>query len=141
MEIVASAGTSTDAKVYFAVAFLVVNFTFEVTLSVLLNGESRGELPVKHSDHRPERGERRRICSSNSPLPPAGSASVYLLLRRGGPLPPTTSVIKPAYTRPPLTHSAFKTCGASLCAMLCRAAVQKPLDGAVCTKLMNFPTI
>ena len=44
MEIVAG---TTDAKV-FAVAFLVVNFA-EVTLSILLNGELLGELPLDHS--------------------------------------------------------------------------------------------
>ena len=45
--VAAAAGTSTDAKV-FAVAFLVVNFA-EVTLSILLNGELLGELPLDHS--------------------------------------------------------------------------------------------
>ena len=55
------AGT-TDAKV-FAVAFLVVNFA-EVTLSILLNGELLGELPLLNHTLRSsgsERGERRRI--------------------------------------------------------------------------------
>ena len=89
------AGT-TDAKV-FAVAFLVVNFA-EVTLSILLDGELLGELPLDHSPII-SAGERRKTADFVVEAQILRSRLRGLRFAVGfEEVQPTTFVIKPAYT-------------------------------------------